>query len=75
VSEPTDLTVRFHASLYPLSAVQAAAERFARFGPAVTQNGADVLVSFATVPDALRDRLPDEFKNHALFQVIVDARC
>jgi hypothetical protein len=41
----------------------------------VTQNGADVLVSFATVPDALRDRLPDEFKNHALFQVIVDARC
>jgi len=33
-----------------------------------------VIVAFATVPDRLRERLPDEFRNHAMFQVVVDAR-
>lgn len=68
------VTVRFHRSLYATDAVTRAAERFAAFGPAVVEAEADVLVTFSTVPDRLRDRLPDEFANHALFQSIVDAR-
>lgn len=68
------VTVRFHRSLYAPAAVSRAAERFAAFGPSVVEAEADVLVSFSTVPDRLRDRLPDEFANHALFQTIVDAR-
>jgi hypothetical protein len=66
---------RFHASLYPVASVRKAAERFAAFGPEIEEAGADVLVTFTTVPDRLRDRVVDEFGNHALFQVIVDARC
>ena len=73
------ISLRFDGSLYPLRSVAKAAERFAAFGPTVTDGradgGADVLVTFSTVPDRLRDRLPDEFSNHALFQSIVDARC
>lgn len=69
-----DVVVRFHRSLYAPASVRAAAERFAGFGPTVEERDADVLVSFSTVPDRLRDRLPDEFRNHALFQTIVDAR-
>ncbi len=69
------VSLRFHGSLYPTPSVARAAERFAAFGPTVTEAGADVLVAFSTVPDRLRDRLPDEFANHALFQSIVDARC
>lgn len=72
MAEP--VTVRFHRSLYPTASVERAAERFAGFGPAVEERDADVLVAFSTVPDRLRDRLPDEFRNHALFQVVVDAR-
>lgn len=68
------VTVRFHRSLYSPGAIASAAERFAAFGPAVIEAEADVLVTFSTVPDRLRDRLPDEFGNHALFQTIVDAR-
>ena len=77
MTEPTDtlIALRFHASLYPIASLRKAADRFARFGPALEQSGSDVLVSFVTVTDNLRERLPDEFKNHALFQVIVDARC
>lgn len=67
--------VRLHRSLYPTASVRKAAERFAAFGPAITETEADVLVSFTTVPERLVDRVADEFGNHALFQVIVDARC
>ncbi len=73
-ASPAVVTVRFHRSLYATGAVTRAAERFAAFGPAVIEAEADVLVTFSTVPDRLRDRLPDEFANHALFQTIVDAR-
>jgi len=68
------VTVRFHRSLYASSSIARAAERFAAFGPAVVEVDADVLVTFSEVPERLRDRLPDEFGNHALFQSIVDAR-
>ncbi|MDP2311162.1 MAG: hypothetical protein Q8P18_34395 [Pseudomonadota bacterium] len=73
------VTVRFHRSLYATPAVSRAAERFAAFGPAVIEatgpaGDTDILVTFSSVPDRLRDRLPDEFANHALFQTIVDAR-
>jgi hypothetical protein len=68
------VTVRFHRSLYPTASVARAADRFAAFGPAVEESGVDVLATFTAVPDRLRDRLPDEFRNHALFQVIVDSR-
>ncbi len=69
-----DVVVRLHRSLYPTASVRKAAERFAGFGATVDERDADVLVRFSTVADRLRDRLPDEFRNHALFQVIVDAR-
>lgn len=72
MAEP--VTVRLHRSLYPSASVRRAAERFAGFGPTVEERDADVIVTFAEVADRLRDRLPDEFRNHALFQVIVDAR-
>lgn len=68
------LSVRFHRSLYATASVSRAAERFAAFGPAVVEADADVLITFSEVPERLRDRLPDEFANHALFQTIVDAR-
>ncbi len=74
-SEQGAVAVRFHRSLYPPASVAKAAERFSAFTPTVTEENADVLVTFANVPDRLRDRLPDEFGNHALFQTIVDARC
>lgn len=75
MAEPAPVvTVRFHRSLYASSSVSRAAERFAAFGPAVVEVDADVLVTFSEVPERLRDRLPDEFSNHALFQTIVDAR-
>lgn len=68
------VTVRLHCSLYPGASVRRAAERFAGFGPSVEERDADVVVTFATVADRLRERLPDEFRNHALYQVVVDAR-
>lgn len=67
-------TVRFHRSLYPTASVLRAAERFAGFGASVQEEGPDVVVRFSTVADRLRDRLPDEFRNHALYQVVADAR-
>ncbi|MDP2312083.1 MAG: hypothetical protein Q8P41_04200 [Pseudomonadota bacterium] len=72
MAEP--VVLRYHRSLYATASVTRAAERFAAFGPAVVEAEADVLVTFADVPDRLRERLPDEFANHALFQTIVDAR-
>lgn len=66
---------RFHRSLYPLTAVQAAAARFAAFGPQIEETEVDLLVTFATVPPHLADRVADEFANHALFETIVAARC
>ena len=74
MSDAADIVVRLHRSLYPPAAVARAAERFAAFGPAVTEGDADVRVAFSPVPDRLRDRLPDEFRNHALFEAIVAAR-
>lgn len=68
------VTVRFHRSLYPTASVRRAAERFAGFEPTVEERDGDVLVTFASVAERLRDRLPDEFRNHAMFQVVVDAR-
>lgn len=68
------VSMRFHRSLYPVVSVRRAAERFARFGPEISEHEADVSVVFTEVPDALRARLAGEFGNHALFQAVVDAR-
>lgn len=68
------IAVRLHRSLYPTASVERAAARFAAFVPSVAEHPADVLVTFTEVPERLRDRLPDEFRNHALFQVIADTR-
>jgi hypothetical protein len=72
MAEPVRL--RFSRSLYAPASIARAAERFAAFGPSIVDAEADVLVLFSEVPERLRDRLPDEFSNHALFQTIVDAR-
>lgn len=70
-----ELQVRFHRSLYPTRSVETASARFAHLGAlSVTETDADVLVVLAGLPERHHERVADELRNHALFQVVVDTR-
>ncbi len=70
-----DLELRFHRSLYPTASVRSAAARFAHLGALnVEEAEADVLVRLTGLPERHHERVADELRNHALFQVVVDAR-
>lgn len=67
--------LRFHRSLYPSDAVRRAAERFGGVAEVrVEETDADTLVHLDGVPERVRDRLPDELANHALYETILARR-
>lgn len=70
MAEPP-VVVRFHRSLYPASAVRAAAARFTGLGAvSVEEQPEDTLVSVTGVAEALRGRLSDELGNHVLHETV-----
>lgn len=72
----SDVSVRFHRSLYAPDAVRRAAERFAPLVEALTveEHESDLRVTLTGVPERLTDRIGDELGNHALFETVVAQR-